>query len=145
MNRATFYDHFVDKYALLQYSIREWFRDTLENQQTAGGSTEDLIGLITTTCEFLAKLRYHCLPRDNAVLPLVQTTITDLIAGLLMVWGIEPGDTASTDLHLSAAVTSWAIYGAAFYWSQEEDREPVGQFAVRVLPSIQASLGALKV
>lgn len=142
MNRATFYDHFVDKYALLQYSIREWFRGTLEKQQPAGAhnSTGDLFGLIVTTCEFLAKLRYHCLPRDNAVLPLVQTTITDLIAELLFAWKQETGKSSPSDCQLSAAVTSWAIYGAAYYWSQREEREPAEQFAQQVLPRIEASM-----
>ena len=140
VNRATFYDHFMDKYALLQYSIREWFRDTLEKQQPAGGKAENLNGLITTTCEFLARLRYHCLPRDHAVLPLVQTTITDLIAELLYVWQTEPGSAFPADCKLKAAISSWAVYGAAYHWSQQEDREPVEQFTRRVLPTIQAGL-----
>ena len=138
VNRATFYDHFVDKYALLQYSIRGWFRDTLEKQRADGA--EDLKGLIATTCEFLAKLRYHCMPRDNAVLPLVQTTITDLIAELLYLWKMEPGSASSESCKLTAAIASWAIYGAAFYWSQNEDHESAEQFAARVLPTIQASM-----
>ncbi len=158
VNRATFYDHFVDKYALLQYSIREWFRDTVDKQhpvdkqhsaETGAGNLE---GLIMTTCEFLAKLRYHCLPRDNAVLPLVQTTITDLIAELLLRWMAAPDDASShddassrddassSDPSLRAAISSWAIYGAAYHWSQKEDREPKERFAQRVLPTIQASM-----
>lgn len=141
VNRATFYDHFVDKYALLQYSIREWFRETLEKQQPlAESGAENLAGIIVTTCEFLARLRYHCLPRDNAVLPLVQTTITDLIAETLVTWMISTGDLSSPDLKLRAAVTSWAIYGAAFYWSQEGQREPAERFAQRVLPTIHAAM-----
>jgi AcrR family transcriptional regulator len=142
VNRATFYDHFVDKYALLQYSIREWFRDTLEKQQSAGagGMDENLPGIITTACEFLAKLRYHCLPRDNAVLPLVQTTITDLIAETLLEWLTPRGEKASSDLRLNMTVTSWAIYGAAFYWSQVENPEDLEAFTQRVLPMILASV-----
>lgn len=143
VNRATFYDHFVDKYALLQYSIHEWFRDTLQKQPSAGrnGGAEDLKGLIATTCAFLAQLRYHCLPRDNAILPLVQTTITDLIAEMLATWMGDSADTQGKDAALSAAVASWAIYGAGYYWSQQEEREPVEEFAERVLPTIRASMG----
>jgi hypothetical protein len=39
-----------------------------------------------------------------------------------------------------AMVTSWAIYGAAVQWSQQEPREPVKDFVQRVLPMIMASL-----
>jgi AcrR family transcriptional regulator len=144
VNRATFYDHFVDKYALLQYSIREWFRETLDKQQAgSSGTEEDLKRLIATTCEFLAKLRYHCLPRDNAVLPLVQTTITDLIAEILTAWRVGLSDVTPTERDLSSTITSWAIYGAAFYWSQMETREPVEQYVSRVIATNQASLSGL--
>jgi AcrR family transcriptional regulator len=141
VNRATFYDHFVDKYALLQYSIREWFRMELEKHQPASGKRRDWQGLIETTCEFLARLRYHCLPRDNAVLPLVQTTITDLLVEILIAWLSESGEVVSRDCKLTATIASWAIYGAAFYWSQADEREPVEKFALRVLPNIQGSTG----
>lgn len=135
VNRGTFYDHFVDKYDLMQYSIREWFRDTLEKQypSTGSGCEDDMKRLIGTTCEFLAKLRFHCLPRDNAVLPLVQTTITGLIAELILGWESTRAH-ASSDPALAAAVTSWAIYGSANHWSQKEDREPVERFVGRVVP-----------
>ena len=39
-----------------------------------------------------------------------------------------------------AMVTSWAIYGAAVQWSQQERPEPAGEFAQQVLPLILASL-----
>src|SRR5437870_3627097 len=67
VNRATFYDHFVDKYALLEYAIREWFRETLNKRVPAEltFNTQHMQLLILTTCEFLAELRNHCLPRDK--------------------------------------------------------------------------------
>jgi AcrR family transcriptional regulator len=146
VNRATFYDHFADKYALLQYSINEWFKETLQNQipMDFRGSSQDLQRMILTACEFLSRLRHHCLPRDAQILPLVQTTITDLMAEILFEWIQEArtGEFAiSTSPELTAAVTSWAIYGAAFHWSQQERQEPLEAFSQRVLPLITASLG----
>jgi AcrR family transcriptional regulator len=146
VNRATFYDHFVDKYALLQYSINEWFKETLKGQlpEDFPGSAQNLQQLIWTACEFLSRLRSHCLPRDQQVLPLVQTTITNLMAEILLEWIDDTGFPDSTNLpspETAAAVTSWAIYGAAFHWSQEEHQEPVEAFSQRVLPIILASLG----
>ena len=40
----------------------------------------------------------------------------------------------------AAMVTSWAIYGAAVQWSQQEQPEPAGEFVQQVLPLILASL-----
>ena len=146
VNRATFYDHFVDKYALLQYSINEWFKETLHGQlpDEFVWSVENLQRLILTACEFLAQLRHHCMPRDQQVLPLVQTTITALMAEILISWIKEAGQGGSQEPappDLTAAVTSWAIYGAALYWSQEDRREPAEEFVHRVLPLILGSLG----
>jgi AcrR family transcriptional regulator len=145
VNRATFYDHFVDKYALLEYSISEWFKQTLHSKAPNDFrfSAENLEFLILTTCEFLAQLRHHCLPKDHQILPFVQTHITRLINEVLLGWleqappPILPTHTAP---QLVAAVTSWAIYGTAFYWSQEERREPTQLFVRRTLPMIMAGL-----
>jgi AcrR family transcriptional regulator len=146
VNRATFYDHFVDKYALLQYSINQWFKETLKSQlpEEFPGSAQNLTQLIWTACEFLSQLRRHCLPRDQQVLPLVQTTITDLMAEILLDWPDETRFPDSANLpspETAAAVASWAIYGAAFHWSQQDQQEPAEAFSQRVLPIILAILG----
>jgi AcrR family transcriptional regulator len=142
VNRATFYDHFDDKYELLQYSIHEWFKETLQKQHTSGGdgSTEELKALMVTTCTFLANLRDHCMPKDNVILPFIQTTVTDLIAEILISWMEGTTLQSFSDIKLNAAVTSWAIYGAASFWSQQEKRDPVDHFVLRVLPTIQANM-----
>jgi hypothetical protein len=40
----------------------------------------------------------------------------------------------------AAMVTSWAIYGAAVQWSQQERQQPAREFVQQVLPLILASL-----
>jgi AcrR family transcriptional regulator len=145
VNRATFYDHFVDKYDLLEYSIREWFKQTLFSKmpEDAPFSTENLQLIILTTCDFLSKLRGHCLPKDHEILPLVQTQITTLITEILLGWLSEEklGEAlAGTPPQLAATITSWAIYGVALYWSQEDRRTSPQDFTTQVLPTILASL-----
>src|SRR5260221_14719045 len=78
VNRATFYDHFVDKYALLEYSIREQFKETLQRQipEVFKYSVENLELLIVTMYEYLSALRNHCVSTDQQILPMVQTQIT---------------------------------------------------------------------
>lgn len=145
VNRATFYDHFADKYALLEYGIRMWFRQTLGERvpEAFTFSRENLSLLIATTCEFLAQLRHHCLPRDQELLPLVQTQITGLIEAILCEWLAEDDGAADRDAPpaLTAAVTSWAIYGAAYHWSLQERQAAVEAFIPQALPVILASLG----
>jgi AcrR family transcriptional regulator len=147
VNRATFYDHFVDKYALFEQSITEWFRQMLDERirGEAALDTESLRQLILLTCEFLSLLRNHCMPKDQAMLPILQTTITDLIADVLARWMEEahaPIDAGS--LKLASTVTSWAIYGAAVYWSQESHRETLEDFVRRVQPLISMEMYGLR-
>ncbi len=143
VNRATFYDHFVDKYALMEAGVREWFIQTL--QEKTGGviekTPENLAILIEATCEFLARLRHHCLPRMGNVLPMVQSQITTSMAEMLIGCG---GDTplnnqCDSDI-LRGTMAAWAIYGAALYWSQNKSSETIQTFVARVLPTIVENL-----
>ena len=56
VNRVTFYAHFQDKYALLEYTMREMFKQRLRSQVPEGSpfSSENLARLILTVCEFVA-------------------------------------------------------------------------------------------
>src|SRR5260221_12899155 len=114
VNRATFYDHFVDKYALLEYSIREMFKQTLQSKVPAdfNFSVEHLHLLILTTCEYLFELRHGCMPKDHQLLPMVQTQITTVISEFLFNWieaGKQSTDAESTSPQLAANITSWAL------------------------------------
>lgn len=148
VNRATFYDHFVDKYALLEDAIREGFKETLRAAvpDDFKFSVGNLQLVISTMCEFLSQLRRHCLPKDQQILPLVQTQITTLVTEIIISWmnesqPHEPLNRAS--LELTATITSWAIYGAALYWSQQNPQASLQEFVARALPTITASLGHL--
>src|SRR5262245_9279035 len=61
VNRATFYAHFVDKYALVDEMIREGFALML-NQRTAtaaGSTKEHLQRLMLAVCDYWMMLRDH--------------------------------------------------------------------------------------
>src|SRR6266508_3032817 len=62
VNRATFYAHFVDKYAMVDELIREGFTQMLrERKATHALSVEDhLRQLFLTVCDYLRLLHSHC-------------------------------------------------------------------------------------
>jgi AcrR family transcriptional regulator len=144
VNRGTFYDHFNDKYALAEYSLRELFRQTLHSKLPAefDFTPENLGLLILTTCEFLSELFSHCLPSQRAQFPAnLQMQITALVQEILTDWfrAAHPANRHDA-ADLAAAVTSWAIYGAALHWSQSDRSEPATAFVPRVLPIILAGV-----
>src|SRR5258706_6187213 len=142
INRATFYDHFVDKYALLENAIRERFKETLRAKvpEEFQFSVENLHLLIRTTGEYLFELRHGCKPKDQQLLPMVQTQITIAIGEILTVWIKDLRRSDEVDPALTVTMTSWAIYGAAVYWSQQNSQESSQQFVARTLPTILAIL-----
>lgn len=144
VNRGTFYDHFADKHALMEYALREWFRETLHSKLPADFdfTADNLALLILTTCEFLAELYSHCSPTQRQEFPVaLQTQITTLVQEVLVQWfrAAHPANRQDA-ADLAAAVTSWAIYGAALHWSQGSQDEPVTAFVPRVLPIILAGV-----
>src|SRR5574342_1261439 len=58
VNRATFYAHFPDKYALLDYSISQMFRQEIESRMlnACHYNPDNLKNLILAVCEFLSKM-----------------------------------------------------------------------------------------
>lgn len=146
VNRATFYAHFPDKYALLEYSVREMFRELLRSRlpQASPFDPGKVETLIQTVCDFLAEMSGHCPPPHAQYEPLMEKQIKAEVKEILRGWLTErkAGSSrrpASPDL--AAGVASWAIYGAAIQWSQRKRRGPSAEFARQVLPLVMANLG----
>jgi AcrR family transcriptional regulator len=145
VNRVTFYAHFEDKYALLEYTMREMFRQRLRSQLPDGSlfSPENLARLILMVCELLAETGRQCPPPHGQLEPLMEKQIKAELYEVLYAWLAEAasGKTERRPTPEQAAmITSWAIYGAAVQWSQKEQPEPAQEFVQQVLPIIIASL-----
>jgi AcrR family transcriptional regulator len=145
VNRATFYDHFVDKYALLTTSVTEMFKKTLHSTvpEAFDYTTGNLKHLIFTVCEFMAQIHGHCSPKDQQLLLLIESQITSLVGEVLLTWLRQrrPEALRDTPIELIAAMASWTIYGAALYWSQQKEHESADEFARHALPIAIAILG----
>ena len=145
VNRVTFYAHFEDKYALLEYTMREMFKQRLRSQLPDGSlfSPENLARLILIVCELLAETGRQCPPPHGQLEPLMEKQIKAELYEVLYAWLAEAasGKTERRPTPEQAAmITSWAIYGAAVQWSQKEQPEPAREFVQQVLPIIIASL-----
>ena len=145
VNRVTFYAHFEDKYALLEYSIREMIKQQLHRPipEDAPFSRENLARLILTICEFLGEMDHRCPPPHGQLETLMEKQIKAELYETLRRW-LERLPESKSKSHptpeQTAMVTSWAIYGAAVQWSQQEPREPAKDFVQQVLPLIMAGL-----
>ena len=138
VNRATFYDHFTDKIALFEYSMRVWFEQTLDSKLTdhVGYSIKNLEVLIATLCEFLAGVGTHCRTPGPHGLPSIDSHIAGLVRGVLKGW------LGNSTADYSVDMASWAIYGAATHWSEQKSHaETAEKFAERVAKDAASILG----
>src|SRR5215216_3796516 len=142
VNRATFYAHFPDKYALLDYSIRQGFRQELEKRMlnVCTFSMDNLRALIIAVCEFIATASSHCNPPSQQFESVMETQVKLQIQELIQKW-LEKL-TVDVDPKLAATATSWAIYGLAMQWSHDKSkkRPTAEKFSDQVLPLIAGNL-----
>jgi AcrR family transcriptional regulator len=141
INRVTFYAHFQDKFALLEYTIREMIRQNLYKQlpQAVPFSPENLALLVRTVCEFLTEIQRVCPPPHGQMEPLMEKQIKAELYEILHTWLVEitPGDTnGGPTLEQSAMIASWAIYGAAVQWVKEKREKSADEYVEQVMPLI---------
>ena len=142
VNRATFYAHYPDKFALLECMVAGRFHALLDERGVVfdGTCSTAITGIILGVCDFLSQTvaQFANTPcaASNQVPPHMESAIVSVVRGMLLD-GIRnhPPDsptppTASPEL--LAATASWAIYGAAREWVRTPNRPPSEQIAITV-------------
>lgn len=144
VNRATFYAHFEDKFALLDYSIRESFREEIRKRllSSCSFSMMNLRQLIVAVCEFTHNLASHCAPAQRQFDPLVENQVRGQLYELILMWLKKNENVHSPET--SATAASWAIYGLAMQWNRDKKNQPAEAFADEVLPLVAANLSLLQ-
>ena len=146
VNRATFYDHYNDKFALLDALIASGFLRILHERDVRyeGGCPSQATALIATTCDHLALIHAsgRC-AKENPFEPLIDAAITGAIRKVLTRSFRESGH-AGRDSHtiplsaeMAATAASAAIYGAAKEWMREAAASPANHPSVEeITPKI---------
>jgi AcrR family transcriptional regulator len=149
VNRATFYDHFRDQYELLDYFISEAFREELGRRLPArpGLDEETLRVLVVATCDFLSRLETGCRTRSDRqfIRPMVEEQVQSELYEELLGWIEEASLAQKANGRLAspentAAVVSWAIFGAGMEWSRNGGARSAEEFAGEVLSVIVEGL-----
>ena len=140
INRATFYKHFVDKYALLDYAIGQMFRQEIEKRtlDACHYTPDNLKNLILAVCDFLARMHSDCAQPHQQFESLTEGTIKNILFELLSHWLKQTGTKISTDI--PATVATWAIYGLASHYSHLKKRPALEKFVDEALPLVAVNL-----
>ena len=146
INRATFYAHYPDKFALFESILRGMFKAELDRRtlKTCTYTETNLHALMVTVCEFVALSGNNCKAADPQFESLVEAQVRYQVQGILEMWvgqiGQQPAETSANN----ATAATWAMYGLAQQWALNRDagKPDAERYTHSVLPIIRANLHA---
>lgn len=130
LNRATFYAHYTDKFALLGEMIRVNFLQLLEkrNVRFDGTCPSALRALTLAVCDFLVDFQPSISTKQHQFGPFLQTTVIDQIRIVLLDGFHQHPAKMRASAEVIAATASWAIFGAVKEWASDPKRVPPEAF-----------------
>jgi AcrR family transcriptional regulator len=145
VNRATFYDHYTDKFALMEAMVAGGFHELLFERQLRydSGCPAALGAIIQATCDFLVQVHAGgACDRQTAFQPLMDAAIVKAIKRLLMEGLQQAQPQVASSPELIAAAVSAAIGGGVKQWLSMSQRPPVedvvAQLQQLILPMLEA-------
>ncbi len=120
LNRATFYDHYTDKYALLECMVGSRFHELLAEREVQfdGSCGSALKAMVLALTEYLTRMQGPGGSRQ--IEPHTESAIIAVLRRILAE-GLQRHPTRIS-AEMKAAAASWAIYGATKEWAQTPNR-----------------------
>ena len=150
VNRATFYDHYTDKFALLAAFVGGGFHQMLHERAVRfdGNCPAAAASVILATCDYLTQVHatQGTCERQSAFEPLMDAAVAAAIRRVLTEGLAKHIDPTPELREMRAAAASWAIYGAVKQWFQTSNRVPadaiVPEIVRMVTPLLTSPVGA---
>jgi AcrR family transcriptional regulator len=149
VNRATFYDHYTDKFALLEALVAGGFHEFLDERHVRydAGCPAALGAIILATCDYRTQVHSGgACDRQTAFEPLMDAAIVTAIRRLLMEGLRRAEHPSDLPAEMVAAAASAAICAAVKQWLSMPDRPAaqamVPQMLELVLPLLNAGVTA---
>ncbi len=145
VNRATFYDHYTDKFGLLEAMVAGGFHEFLDerNLRYETGCPAALGAIVRATCDFLTQVHAggQC-DRQTAFEPLMDAAIVTAIRRLLIEGLGRTAHPPAVSPELLAATASAAICSGVKLWLSTPDRPPARAFVPQLLDLVLPMLNA---
>jgi AcrR family transcriptional regulator len=144
LNRATFYDHYPDKFALLDSMVADRFNELLSERAVVydGKCSSALKAVVLGVCDFLAAIpRLEC-EQQAQVQPHLESAVIGVVQKMFVDGLALHQPESSVPLEIVATAASWAIYGAAKQWVHTPDRcssEAIADVIVELVTPILTS------
>jgi AcrR family transcriptional regulator len=142
VNRATFYDHYTDKFALLECMVGTRFGELLEARgiRFDSGCSGALRGIVMGVCDYVATA-----PGAECVrqLPHMEAAVIAVVRNMLLVGMRKHRREDGVSPEMLASTIAWAIYGAAKEWVRTPTRPPAEQVVDSVVRLVGPMMGVL--
>ena len=138
VNRATFYDHYPDKFALLECMVGSHFHALLSQRGVSfnGTCTNALRAIVLGVCDYLASMPALECERQRQLEPHLESAVIAIVRAMLLD-GLKDHHAAhAVSPEMIATTASWAIYGGAKEWVKTPKRPPSEQGADLVMTLI---------
>lgn len=143
VNRATFYAHYPDKFALLECMVAGKFHELLTARGVVfdGTCSSALRAIVLGVCDYLAGIPALGCERQRHLEPHLESAVIAVVRGTIL-GGLKqhPGEHA-VSAEMVAATVSWAIYGGAKEWVHTPGR-PSSEAAADIIVTLAAPIFA---
>jgi len=143
INRATFYAHYEDKYALLEEFTEQAFRGMVPEQvMNARELTMEICDqLILLTYRYILDFYRICRMDSKSIAPLVDEKVKKMLQQIIESILSNGHATDRRQIKVISAMTGSAIYGAAHWWLTVGENNRTDLLVSLVRPYIMNGLG----
>jgi AcrR family transcriptional regulator len=137
VNRATFYAHYPDKFALLECMVAGDFLALLDARGVVfdGTCNQALRTIVLGVCDFLAFTPGLACGRQRHLEPHLEAAVVAVVRNMVLE-GLRQHPVPGASPELLAATVSGALFAAAKEWVHTPNRPPSDQTATTVLTLI---------
>jgi len=141
LNRATFYDHYPDKFALLECMVARQFLGLLaqRNVKFDGTCPSAIRGIVLGVCDYVAGIPGT--ERQRQLEPHLESAVVAVVRRMLLEGLQKNPPEIKVPPEMLAAAASWAMYGAAREWAQSLDRIPSEEIAGTIMTLVLPIFG----
>ncbi|MBV8674308.1 MAG: TetR family transcriptional regulator [Acidobacteriaceae bacterium] len=133
LNRATFYDHYSDKFALLECLVARQFLGLLAQRDVKfdGSCPSALRGIVLGVCDYVAGIPGT--ERQRQLEPHLESAVVSVVRQMILEGLRQHSAERKACPEMIAATAAWAIYGAAKEWARMPERVPSEEIADTIM------------
>ena len=141
LNRATFYDHYPDKFALLECLVAAQFEDLIARRKIHfDGCNGAVKSIAMGVCYYLSEsLEPRSEGSRQAGTPM-ETAIVSVVRGILLEGFAQHPPRPGVSAQLLSSAVAWAIFGAAKEWALNPKRTSISRISEKITAIIHPML-----